>query len=85
LLSIMHEEQITVTELAERTGLAVSAVRYYERAGLLPPPWRHGRAIRYPASAVDRINSVRHAQAAGLSLSEIRELSVLGELLQLRQ
>lgn len=81
----MDEEQITVAQLAERTGLAVSAVRYYERAGLLPPPSRHRRAIRYPASAVARINSVRHAQAAGLTLSEIRELTALGELLQLRQ
>jgi DNA-binding transcriptional MerR regulator len=81
---MVHEEQITVAELAERTGLAASAVRYYERAGLLPPPWRHGRAVRYPASTVERINSVRQAQAAGLSLSEIRELSVLGERLQLR-
>jgi DNA-binding transcriptional MerR regulator len=80
----MQEQQITVAEVAERTGLAVSAVRYYERAGLLPHPERHGRHVLYPAAAVDRINSVRHAQAAGLSLSEIRELTVLGELLQQR-
>jgi MerR family copper efflux transcriptional regulator len=81
----VDEQQITVAELAERCGLAVSAVRYYERAGLLPPPWRHRRTVRYPASAIERINSVRHAQAAGLSLAEIRELTVLGERLQLRQ
>ena len=66
------------------TGLAVSAVRYYERAGLLPPPYRSGRQVRYPATAITRINSVRHAQEAGLTLSEIRELTVLGELLQQR-
>ena len=71
------EEQLTVAEIARRAGVAVSHVRYYERAGLLPPPYRAGRQVRYPASVLDRLRTIAHAREAGLSLAEIRELSGL--------
>jgi DNA-binding transcriptional MerR regulator len=71
------EEHITVTEIARRTGLAVSHVRYYERAGLLPAPIRMGRHVRYPVSVLERITVITAAREAGLALAEIRELSQL--------
>jgi MerR family redox-sensitive transcriptional activator SoxR len=71
------EEQLTVMEIAGRAGVAVSHVRYYERAGLLPPPYRAGRNVRYPASVLERLRTIAEAREAGLSLAEIRELSEL--------
>jgi MerR family redox-sensitive transcriptional activator SoxR len=70
--------QLTVTEIARCAGLAVSHVRYYERAGLLPAPSRLGRQRRYPASVLERLRTIAAAREAGLSLDEIRELSELG-------
>ena len=71
------EEHITVAEIARRSGVAVSHVRYYERAGLLPCPDRLGRQIRYPISVLERLRAIAEARDAGLSLAEIRELSQL--------
>jgi DNA-binding transcriptional MerR regulator len=77
------EEHLTVAEIARRSGIAVSHVRYYERAGLLPPPLRNGRQVRYPLSVLDRLRTIADARDAGLSLAEIRELSQLAERLAL--
>jgi DNA-binding transcriptional MerR regulator len=70
----------TLTELAGRSGLTLSRVRYYERAGLLPEPEVKGRARRYGADALRRLELIRDAQDAGLSLAEIRELAELPAL-----
>ena len=78
------EEHLTVAEIARRTGIAVSHVRYYERAGLLPAPQRMGRQVRYPISVLQRIGVIGDAREAGLSLAEIRELSLLRERLARR-
>ncbi|WCB92484.1 hypothetical protein DSM104299_01180 [Baekduia alba] len=79
------EEHITVAEVARRTEFAVSHIRYYERAGLLPHPLRIGRQLRYPISVLDRIRGIAEAREAGLSLAEIRELSELRERLAARR
>ncbi|MCW2984119.1 MAG: soxR [Conexibacter sp.] len=71
------EERLTIAEIARRSGVAVSHVRYYQRAGLLPPGERAGRELRYPAVVLERLRVIAEAQQAGLSLSEIRELSEL--------
>jgi DNA-binding transcriptional MerR regulator len=71
------DEQLTVAEIARRAEVAVSHVRYYERAGLLPPPNRMGRQVRYPVSVLERLRAIAEAREAGLSLAEIRELSEL--------
>ena len=75
------EEHLTVAELSRHAGISVSHVRYYERAGLLPEPLRSGRRVRYPVSAVERLGVIAGAREAGLSLSEIRELSALRDRL----
>ena len=65
-----------IGELGRRTGLATSALRYYERVGLLVPDGRaHGRRYYGPASA-ERIALIRLCQDAGFTLAEIR--AVLG-------
>jgi MerR family copper efflux transcriptional regulator len=53
----------------------VETLRYYERRGLVPkPPRSLSLYRRYPESTVRRVRFVRHAQAIGFSLREIREL-----------
>jgi MerR family transcriptional regulator, redox-sensitive transcriptional activator SoxR len=74
-LSRITEELLSVAEIARQAGIAVSHVRYYERAGLLPPGVRRpGRPTRYPACVLARIAMIGQAREAGLTLAEIREL-----------
>jgi DNA-binding transcriptional MerR regulator len=65
---------LAIGELARRTGAATSALRYYERIGLLPPGERAGGRRHYPASATERVALVRLYQDAGFTLQEIRQL-----------
>ena len=65
---------ITIGELARRTGLASSALRYYERAGLLSPTARAGGRRHYGSSSADRVALIQLCQDAGFTLREIRGL-----------
>src|SRR5260221_12800122 len=61
-----------IGELAGHSGLNASAIRYYERRGLLPAPHRAGGQRRYPANALDRVLLIRFASEIGFTLSEIK-------------
>jgi MerR family transcriptional regulator, redox-sensitive transcriptional activator SoxR len=61
-----------IGELASRTGLRTSAIRYYEGVGLLPPPHRSGGQRRYPDDAVYRVLLIRFSRNMGFTLGEIR-------------
>jgi MerR family redox-sensitive transcriptional activator SoxR len=61
-----------IGELAGRSGLNASAIRYYERRGLLPVPHRAGGQRRYAADALDRVLLIRFASEMGFTLSEIK-------------
>src|SRR5712691_4701389 len=64
-----------IGELARQTGVASTALRYYEKAGLLPESRRTSSGYRtYHPDAVPRLAFIRAAQAVGLSLAEIREV-----------
>jgi DNA-binding transcriptional MerR regulator len=66
---------LSVGQLAARVGVRPDTIRYYERAGLLPPPRRTGGDHRrYGAADLDRLLFIRGAQRLGLRLAEIREL-----------
>ena len=65
---------LPIGELARRTGTATSALRYYERIGLLRSGKRAGGRRHYPASATERVALVRLYQDAGFTLNEIRQL-----------
>lgn len=61
--------------VAERGGVNLQTIRYYEREGLLPVPPRLRSGYRmFPESAVQRVRFIKCAQELGFSLSEIREL-----------
>jgi MerR family transcriptional regulator, redox-sensitive transcriptional activator SoxR len=68
------EDTLTIGEVARRTGVATSALRYYEREGILKPAGRVSGRRRYDAEAVRIVEVVRFAQSAGFSLAEIRTL-----------
>ncbi len=67
-----------IGELAERSGVPAKTIRYYEDLDILPPPRRTVGGYRdYDDAAVDRLRFVRAAQAAGLTLAEIRNVVAL--------
>jgi MerR family redox-sensitive transcriptional activator SoxR len=59
---------LAIGELARRAGTAPSALRYYERIGLLPPAERAGGKRHYPPSSAERLAFVRVYQDAGFTL-----------------
>lgn len=74
------QDLLPIGELARRSGLAPSALRYYEREGLLSATRSAGGQRRYERGTLRRIAFVRAAQQVGLSLDEIRDaLSQLPE------
>lgn len=67
--------RLTIGELASRAGVNRETVRYYERRRLLARPSRTMAGYRvFPDDAVDRLRFIKHAQALGFTLDEIREL-----------
>jgi MerR family transcriptional regulator, redox-sensitive transcriptional activator SoxR len=65
---------MTIGQLAQRFGLKTSAIRYYERVGVLPPPEREGGQRRYGPDAVRRLEVLEVAKRAGFTLDEARLL-----------
>ncbi|MEV6686601.1 MerR family transcriptional regulator [Streptomyces sp. NPDC051130] len=65
--------RMTIGQLSEATGVPASAIRFWERHGLLPAPERQGGQRRYPPEAAQRIVVLRKCQQAGLTLAEIGE------------
>lgn len=63
--------QLTIGQLAERAGVATSAIRFYESRGLLASMRTAGNQRRYEQSTLRRVAFIRTAQRVGLSLEEI--------------
>ena len=70
---------VPIGELARRTGAATSALRYYERIGLLSSTERAGGKRHYTASSAARVALIRLYQDAGFTLAEIGQLVGGGE------
>lgn len=66
-------QQLTIGQLADRSGVATSAIRFYESRGLLSAERTTGNQRRYAPSALRRIAFIRTAQRIGLTLEEIGE------------
>jgi MerR family copper efflux transcriptional regulator len=66
---------LKIGEVAERGGVNLQTIRYYEREGLLPEPPRRESGYRmFPESTVRRVRFIKRAQELGFTLAEIREL-----------
>ena len=67
-------EELAIGEVARRAGIRPSALRYYERIGLLPAPRRVSGRRRYDQSTVQMLRVVQLAQQAGFTVAEIQTL-----------
>ncbi len=65
---------LTIGELARRTGVSTSALRYYEEVGLLPAPVRVSGQRRYPESAARLVGTILLYSDAGFTLAEQKAL-----------
>ena len=65
---------LSIGDVARRTGIRPSALRFYEEAGILPRPARTGGRRLYDADAIRRVDVLRFAQQAGFTLKEIKAL-----------
>jgi len=62
---------IDIGEVARRTGVRPSALRYYEEVGLISPASRHGLRRQFPATVLLQLKLVAMGKLAGFSLEEI--------------
>ncbi|AUH50711.1 redox-sensitive transcriptional activator SoxR [Chromobacterium sp. ATCC 53434] len=67
----MEDSAITIGRLAKRTGVAASALRFYEARGLIHSVGEAGKTRRYRRDAIRRVSFIRVAQAMGMSLQDI--------------
>jgi MerR family redox-sensitive transcriptional activator SoxR len=70
----MADAALSIGEVAEKAGVNVSAIRFYEREGLLPEPERISGQRRFDRNAVQRLGIIDVAKQAGFSLDEVRIL-----------
>jgi MerR family mercuric resistance operon transcriptional regulator len=69
------QDGLAIGELARRLGVNIETIRYYERAGLVPPPGRTpGGRRRYSESEVQTLAFIRKARALGFHLDDTRAL-----------
>lgn len=66
---------LKIGEVAKSAGVTAKAIRFYERAGVLPPPARGGNGYRlYGKDAVEMLAFVKRAAGLGLTLAEIKDI-----------
>lgn len=69
-----------IGELAEQSGVPTKTIRFWESSGLLADPARTPSGYRdYDQEVLDRLNFIRHAQTAGLTLAEIRQILAISD------
>src|SRR5665647_3380787 len=75
------QKLLRIGELSRRTGISTSAINYYVREGLLPPPLKTAPNMAYyDPGYIDMVNSIKILQREkGLSLNEIKDLLVQGQ------
>ena len=70
---------LSIGELAERTGVAATALRYYDELGLVRPALRESGRRRYAHSAVAHVGVILFFREVGFSLAEIGSLIAAGD------
>ncbi|MEZ5294711.1 MAG: redox-sensitive transcriptional activator SoxR [Ilumatobacteraceae bacterium] len=71
MVEVKGPRRFTIGEIAERSGVATSALRFYERHGLITADRNESGHRRYHAEVMRRVSFIRIAQRVGLSLTEI--------------
>ncbi|WP_329234203.1 MerR family transcriptional regulator [Actinoallomurus sp. NBC_01490] len=72
----MAEGLLDIAEVAERSGLAPSALRFYEKKGLIAPAGRNGLRRTYRPDVLDRLALISCARSAGFAVAEIARFLV---------
>ena len=67
-----RDHEMKIGDLAKQAGINASAIRYYEKAGLLSAPHRISGQRRYSDDALDRVLLIRFASEMGFSLAETK-------------
>ena len=71
-------EMLSIGQVAQKAGVSVETVRFYEREGLLEEPPRRASGYRqYSEQVVTRLHFIKRAKLLGFSLKEITELLLL--------
>ena len=65
---------LTIGKLAAAGGVGVETIRFYQRKGLIQQPTRQSGIRRYGSEDVRRLRFIKHAQTAGFTLEQIKEL-----------
>lgn len=69
-------KDFTIGEVAKRTGLAASAIRYYESVGIVPKPYRHNGRRLYDDKWMNKLGFTLLTLEAGFSIAEIHKIMV---------
>ena len=75
----MDDAVLTIGQVAAQAGVNASAIRYYERVGLLPQPERVSGQRRYTPETIRRLGVIDVAKRAGFTLDDARALLATGE------
>ncbi|NUO75060.1 MAG: helix-turn-helix domain-containing protein [Lysobacter sp.] len=67
-------DELDIAEVAQRTGLPTSTLRYYEEKGLIAPIGRRGLRRQYEAGVLERLALIALGRAAGFPLDEIAQM-----------
>lgn len=70
----MSLQSLDIAEVARRSGVPASALRFYETKGLITPLGRDGARRRYAPQVLDQLALIALGQAAGFSLDEVRAM-----------
>lgn len=67
-------KQLDIAEVARRSGVPASTLRYYDEKGLIAPTGRHGLRRMFDANVLERLALIALGRAAGFSLDEIARM-----------
>jgi len=70
---VADDDELTIGELSARSGVSITALRFYERQGLIHPRRTEGNQRRYERVTLRRIALIRAGKAAGIPLERIRQ------------
>ncbi len=76
----MNKSRTTISKAAQRAGVGIETIRYYQRRGLIEEPAKPVEGYRlYPEQTIARVRFIKRAQELGFSLKEVKTLVELGD------
>ncbi len=76
----MNNSRTTISKAAQRAGVGIETIRYYQRRGLIEEPAKPVEGYRlYPEQTIAQVRFIKRAQELGFSLKEVKTLVELGE------